>query len=355
MLPFNVVVYDTECYPNIWTYGDINPVTGDRMLFEISERVNQIEQFREYIRHLQFHKFRMVGFNSIGYDYPVIHAIMTNMSVQCAADIFQVSKAIIDTPWNDRFKNRIPPYQWIIPQIDLFLVHHFDNAAKSTSLKMLEFVMRLNDISDLPFEPETMLTFEQMQILIDYQDDDIDATTKFFIESVPALEFRVTLGDKYGKDFMNHNDTKIGKDYFIMELEKANIATRDSDGLRQTFREHIDLCDCVLPYIQFEHPEFNRVLDTIKSTRIYETKGALQLSAVINGFSYDFGLGGIHGAVTGRTFRAGKPSDDLLKKQRSKVWIDDGNDHEPDNQDNKFDIPFMYRYANHMGTTLLPF
>ena len=181
MLPFNVVVYDTECYPNIWTYGDINPVTGERHLFEISPRINQIEEFLAYIRHLAFHKTSMVGFNSIGYDYPVIHEICTNKSIASYDDIYKVSKRIIDTDWNDRFKNRIPEWKWIngLKQIDLFLVHHFDNAAKSTSLKMLEFVMRLTNISDLPFEPETVLTFDEMQVLIDYQDDDIDATKRF--------------------------------------------------------------------------------------------------------------------------------------------------------------------------------
>ena len=306
-LPFNVVVHDTECYPNVWTYGDINPVTGERHLFEISPRINQINEFRAYVRHMAFHKTSMVGFNSIGYDYPVIHAIMTDLKILDHTDIFKVSKAIIDTDWNDRFKNRIPEYRWIkgLKQIDLFMIHHFDNAAKSTSLKMLEFVMKLKNISDLPFKPETTLTFDQIQTLIDYQDDDIDATNNFFLESIGALEFRHTLSIKYDKNFMNHNDTKIGKDYFIMELEKAGIPTKINGVLQQTWRSYIDLNDCIPAYVKFEHPEFNRVLNEIRNTRITETKGALQLSAVINGFSYDFGLGGIHGAVKGRTFRKG--------------------------------------------------
>ena len=300
MLPFNVVVHDTECYPNIWTYGDINPITGQRMLFEISERVNQIDQFRDYIRHLKFHKFRMVGYNSIGYDYPIIHAIMTDMSIQCAADIFVVSKRIIDTQWNDRFKNRIPQYQWIVQQIDLFMVHHFDNQAKSTSLKMLEFVMRLTNISDLPFKPETVLTFDEMQVLIDYQDDDIDATAAFFTESIPALEFRHTLSEQHGKDFMNMNDGKIGETYFIMGLEKAGVKTHDGREKRQTWRDHIDLGEVIFPYVKFENPEFNRVLNEIRGTRIYETKGSQKWTATIDGFDYDLGLGGIHGSIEGQ-------------------------------------------------------
>lgn len=295
-----LIVRDTECYPNVWTFGGYNTLNGERYVFEVSDRVNQINEFRQAIAHWKYHGYAMVGFNSIGYDYPVEHAILTDLSINCAADIFQVSKRIIDTDWNDRFKNRIPVWKHVIPQIDLFMVHHFDNQAKSTSLKMLEFVMRMQSIEDLPFKPETTLTNEQIDTLIHYQDHDIDATVMFTDETMKALEFRQTLSEKYNKDFMNHNDTKIGKDFFSMELEKAGVQLRDGHGqLRQTFREYIDLADCVLPYIQFERPEFQNVLNQIKSTRIYETKGALKLSAEINGFKYDFGLGGIHGAKRG--------------------------------------------------------
>ena len=158
-----------------------NVDTGEWFFFEVSDRINQIEEFRSAMRHWSYHKYTQVGFNNIGYDYPIQHAIMTDPTITCAADIFAVSKRIIDTPWNDRFSNRIPVYQHIVKQIDLFMVHHFDNQAKSTSLKMLEFVMRMKNIQDLPFPPETVLTHEEMDILIAYQRHDIDSTYNFYL------------------------------------------------------------------------------------------------------------------------------------------------------------------------------
>jgi hypothetical protein len=300
-----LIIRDTECYPNIWTFGGYNTLNGENYVFEVSDRVNQIQQFREAISHWKFHGYTMVGFNSIGYDYPVEHAVLTDLSINCAADIYKVSKRIIDTDWNDRFKNRIPVWQHQIPQIDLFLVHHFDNVNKSTSLKMLEFAMRMESIEDLPFKPEKILTHDEMTTLIQYQNHDIEATKMFTNETIEALDFRKTLSIKYNKNFMNHNDTKIGKDFFSMELEKSGVKLRDGNGdLRQTFREYIDLSECVIPWVQFERVEFRRILTQIQSTRVYETKGSLKLSAEIEGFKYDFGLGGIHGSVEGQIIKA---------------------------------------------------
>ena len=58
------------------------------------------------------------------------------------------------------------------------------------------------------------------------------------------------------------------------------------------------------PGVGSKSPEFISVLETIKSKTITETKGALSLSATVNGFKFDFGLGGIHGSVEGQTFYA---------------------------------------------------
>ena len=67
---------------------------------------------------------------------------------------------------------------------------------------------------------------------------------------------------------------------------------------RQTKRPVIALKDAILPWINFEQPEFNRVLDWLKAQSITETKGVFtDLTATVNGFTFVFGLGGIHGSV----------------------------------------------------------
>jgi len=296
----NIQVYDEECYPNIWTNMLLSVATGEWFFFEVSDRVNQINEFREAMRHWNFHNYTQVGFNNIGYDYPVVHAIMTDMSITSAADIFAVSKRIIDTDWNDRFTNRIPEWKHIVNQIDLFLVHHFDNQAKSVKLKILEFIMRMDDIEDLPFEPETFLTHEQMDVLIAYQKHDVNATYEFYVESIDLLQFRSTLSHEHNMNYMNHNDGKIGEAFFVRGLNDAGIQTKN---VAKSYRDYIDINEIIFSYVRFDHPEFNRILEQMRTERIYETKGANSWSAVIDGFSYDIGLGGIHASIKGETLR----------------------------------------------------
>ena len=63
------------------------------------------------------------------------------------------------------FANTVKQKIDIFPQIDLFKIHHFDNKAKSTSLKMLEFNMKSHNIEDLPFPVGHALTEAEMDVL----------------------------------------------------------------------------------------------------------------------------------------------------------------------------------------------
>jgi len=286
-------VYDIETFPNIFTIGLVNITDPEyRMLFEISWRENDLTELLGVLRRMKENGDRMIGFNNIGFDYPVIHHIMETPDIT-TKEIYERANAIINTSWDDRFSNVI--FEPHIQQIDLYKIHHFDNFARATSLKVLEFNMRSPNISDLPYPPGTFLDFEQMDVLIDYMWDDINETVKFHGHSKKLISFREELTEKYGRDFMNHNDGKIGKDYFIMRMEQT---VPSFNRKVQTKRDYIRLGDVVLPMVKFEQPEFNRILSWFKHEVITETKGSLtDINCTINGFQFDFGLGGIHGSV----------------------------------------------------------
>ena len=162
--------------------------------------------------------------------------------------------------------------------------------------------MRMGNIEDLPFPVGTELTRDQVEVLKQYNAHDVVATKRFYHETANMIRFREELTRKYQRDFMNHNDTKIGKDYFIMKLEEAGVACYDygPNGRtpRQTKRSVIHLKDAILPWVEFQQPEFNRVLGWLKQQSITETKGVFtDLNATVGGFTFVFGLGGIHGSL----------------------------------------------------------
>lgn len=288
--------YDCETYPNCYMIGFKCVETGERWRFEISTRRDDRQALYQF---LSTKGWRAVGYNNIGFDYPVLHWVVMNpyCTVQ---DIYDYAMAVIRSSRDDKFAFSVWESEWIVPQIDLFKIHHFDNVNKATSLKLLEFNMRMQNIQDLPFPVGTVLTDDQMDTLGVYMDHDIDATELFYKYSKKAIEFRENFSQIHGKNVLNHNNGKIGREILVERIgkDKCYQYVNGEKVPIQTQRPFIRLADVVYPYIRFEQPEFDRILSYFKSQTITGTKGVFNdLRANVIGLEYVFGLGGIHASV----------------------------------------------------------
>lgn len=265
--------WDIETYPNIFSVVFADTENRVMYTFEISDRVDQREDLFKFCRYLYKNKHRMVGFNSLHFDSPVLHFLLRNKD-KSVKQIYNYAMKIINAGDDEKFSYLVKKKDELIPQIDLFKIWHYDNKAKATSLKALEFVMRSDNIEDLPFPPGSKLSDEQKDVLLKYNKHDVYQTFLFYQKSLDQIRFREELSRKYKRDFMNHNDTKIGKDYFLMELEKAGIPCFDANRKpKQTKRDVIRLKECVLPYISFNRPEFQAVQKWLEKQEITKTKG----------------------------------------------------------------------------------
>lgn len=296
-------IYDLETYPNVFTMAVEHAHAPITLYFEISDHRNDSRAIVDFIDSLRNAAGRMVGFNNIGFDYPILHTLI-RMGHSDANTLYQKAQAIINSQdEDDRWLHNVKPTDRIIEQIDLFKIHHFDNKARATSLKVLEFNMRSANIEDLPFKVGTMLNATEIQVLKRYNQHDVAQTKAFYHHTTEMLSFREKLNTLYpGKDWLNFNDTKIGKEFFAMKLEEAGVSLYDfgSSGRtpRQTRRPVINLAEAILPWISFTQPEFTRILDWLKSQSITETRGVFEdVTARVNGFDFVFGLGGIHGST----------------------------------------------------------
>ena len=210
----------------------------------------------------------MIGFNSVHFDYPVIHWLMQN-PFATVEQIYAKAMSIISS--NDKFGHTIWERDRIAPQIDLFKIHHFDNIAKTTSLKALEINMRAPRVVNSPVEFGTNLTVEQIERdLIPYNLDDVHETKRFARYSLPAIQFRIGLRGQLGNhddEPLNYNDTKIGEKMLEQRLGDDVCYDRSSGRKvkRQTPRWQIALADIIFPYIRFNNPEFARVLEFMRS------------------------------------------------------------------------------------------
>jgi len=282
----NDYIFDIETYPNVFTLATSSSDGKVVRVWEVSDRMNQTQEILSYLRHLAKNKWRQVGFNNLGFDYPVLHAIMEQakeakrQGIQYyidANDVYNIAMAQIQTA-RDGFAKIVKSEDEIIPQIDLFKINHFDNKAKATSLKILEFNMRSENIEDLPFPVGKYLSNSEIDVLKHYNLHDVAETKKFYHHNVGAIRLREDLTNKYGFNCMNLSDTDIGTKFFMQKIEKVKpdaFYTQNSWGRqkKQTKRSKIVIKDCLFDYVKFETDHFKALHNWFSRQVITETKG----------------------------------------------------------------------------------
>lgn len=320
----NAIVYDIESFPNVFTLDMECLNSGARATWEISDFRDDRQELMQWFNWLNQTQTAMIGFNNINYDYPMIHFIFNNPHVT-AQQIRQKNDEIINS--QDRFGHLIWADNRFAPQIDLFKIHHFDNMAKSTSLKALQINMRSPSVVESAVDFGTVLTAEQVdEHVIPYNIHDVTETKKFAHHTLQAMEYRVSLIERFGVDVMNWPDTKIGARMMEDKIGKELCYDWSSGRkkTRQTPRARIALGDIIFPYIQFENPEFQRIHEYLRAQVLtaqdfkgfvdempkVQTKGFFKdLKATVGGIDFYFGTGGIHGSLSSQRVEA---TDDWL-------------------------------------------
>lgn len=320
MILDNAPIYDIECLPNVFTL-DMELLHSDaRCTWEISEFRDDRRELLQWFDWLNRTQTPMIAFNSIHYDYPMLHFLWQN-SRASNTELYQKSKSIITS--ENRFAHRVWENERFAPQIDLFGIHHFGNKAKTTSLKALQINMRLDNVVDSPLGFDNPLTHNEIGgLLIPYNQWDVKSTKAFAHYSMQAIQFRLSLVPQFGPDVMNWDDSKIGSKILEQRLGDELCYDRSSGRreLRQTPRNRIALADIIFPFIGFRNPDFARVLEYLRNQVLtpadvepeqeykvqkVQTKGVFAgLKANVGGVEFKFGTGGLHGSVERQTIVA---------------------------------------------------
>tara|TARA_R110002072_G_scaffold169949_4_gene323494 strand:+ start:407 stop:2638 length:2232 start_codon:yes stop_codon:yes gene_type:complete len=305
--------FDIETYPNCFTVRFVHIATDAKWRFEISEFKNDLEQLTQFVMQLKACNARGVGYNNVGFDYPVLHYIVTQ-GVSDVRAIYDFAMILIKGSKDDKFARQVWESDRLFEQLDLIMIWHYnkenpETGTEPTSLKALEIAMRMDEVDDLPFPLGTVLTRDEIEELHTYNLKDCIATIYFYVRSLTQIKLREELSVTFGKSFLNHSNTKMGGDILTIECEKAGIQFYDKVGRtkhkRQTIRPSINLGECIFDYVKFERPEFETVREFLASKTITETKGVFKgLNADVDGLKYYFGTGGIHASVEARIFES---------------------------------------------------
>lgn len=256
-----VYIYDLESYPNFFLAMFKEKITGKYIWFEISSRINQFKELKQYLLNdVQ----GLVGFNNLNYDYPMLHHNILTVNNNTSENIFKKSNEIINSKYSSIWDNQI-----IVPQLDLFKINHYDNKARYTSLKWLEFAMRLENVEDLPYKVGNILTEEQMNHVIEYCKNDIEATDEFYKRNKNNISFRENMTKELNHNVMNYSDVKIGE--YINQTTYEKISGRRYNDFKdlRTYRDKFEVKHLIPDYICFKTEYLQNFLKEIKNDVFY--------------------------------------------------------------------------------------
>lgn len=299
----NYYIYDIETYPNCFLMCGKFLDSQEHQIFEISDRINEKEKLFNFLAYLRNIQVEMVGYNNIGFDYPIIHEFIVNPYTFTFEKASQIANTIISSQNNNgRGFNSIKYSDRLIPQIDLFKLCHFDNDAKRTSLKALQFAMRSHSVEDTPFKIQA-LNDQEKDILRSYNLHDVLETEKFLKLNEHHIEMRreyLSLGTLFG-DVLNFSDVKIGTEYLISRIGRNKCFVGGKP--RQTMRESITFSNIILSKIYYRTEPFQNVLDWFKQQKIYITHSERpSLKTTLCNLDFHFGVGGVHASAENKIF-----------------------------------------------------
>ena len=311
-------VMDYETLSNFFCGVFEHYKTLETKVFVIHDLNNELDSFIKFLKTNINNKEWHISYNGLAFDAQVTHYIIDNYQYWSGLSGCEIAKIIyiyaqrcIQKSNNREFSD-YPQWKMEIGQIDIFKLHHWDNPAKRSSLKWIQYSMDWENIIDMPISHTTEIkTQDQIDTILEYCVNDVKSTKEIFNRSKSQIKLRKELTDTYNINLYSASEPRISKELFAYYLtKKLNIPKRNLKRMR-TSRDSIKIADIILPYISFTSLEFKVLKDRFKSLEIdgSHLKGNFKYSINYKGVKTDFGLGGVHGAASKGVYES---SDDMV-------------------------------------------
>lgn len=304
----NHYVMDYETLRNCFLAVFEHYKTDETFVFTIGKLRNDLDKllsfYHKNIANNEWH----ISFNGLNFDSQITQFILINskkllrMTGEEAAEaIYQEAQRVIAKSNNREFPTWAEK-DLAIKQIDIFKLNHWDNPAKSSSLKWIQCSMDWHNVMDMPIEHTDLITtVEQLKDVAFYCRNDVSSTKAIMKKNKNEIALRARLSTDYKINLYSASEPKISKELFLHFLaKKTGISPYELRQLR-TNRTHIDVRKIILPYVKFDVPVFQDLLKKFQNLIIdaNNTKDSFKYSVQYKGVTTDFGLGGIHGAKRG--------------------------------------------------------
>ena len=307
-----VMDYETLSNCFIAVFEDIK--SEDKEIFVIHESRNDLDVFLNFLDTNIVQDEWHVSFNGLGFDSQITEHILRNKDQlvygygdgeEIARWIYDKAQEVIRRQNEGEFLE-FSPNDLQIRQVDVFKLNHWDNPAKRSSLKWIQYSMDWHNIIDMPIHHSTDIKANQIDSIITYCINDVKSTKQIMMLSKEQIALRKNLTEEYNINLFSASEPRISKELFLHFLSKeTGIKKYDLKQMR-TYRPKISVKDIILPYIEFKTATFQNLLKKFQEVDIYpgETKGGFKYSVQYKGVKTDYGLGGIHGARASKVYKS---------------------------------------------------
>ena len=295
--------YETivNCFVGVFVdYKDSNV----KHLFVVHEQRNDFSKLVTFLQRNVTEKEWHISYNGLAFDAQITQYILDHAKRLERLPVEDIIKNIFNFA-QDTIKKAdagmfatYSPNRLKIRQIDLFKLNHWDNKAKMSSLKWIQYSMDWQNVEEMPHPFNKPVTDgHTLNLVVNYCVNDVLSTKEILKHSKEQIQLRKTLTTEYGIDLFSASEPRISKELFLHFLQaKLGMEKSEIKQLR-TPRDYIVLADCVLPYVQFKTPEFQNILSYFRTKVITSTKDKFKYTMDYKGVKTDYGLGGIHGAA----------------------------------------------------------
>lgn len=309
-----VYVYDIEVFQNIFHCSVKNTETNNIYKFEISERKNQLRElvkfFKQVDKYITWGDYYTTninipanvifcGYNNLHYDNPIINYIIEyedklmqyNIPTICSS-IFNLSKTITTSSEDNIDEWKHWKYQIWFDTFDI-LTMLYSNKLR-VGLKEIQVTMQYPNVQEFVCDWTKPLPLEDFDSMIDYNINDIESTSELLNRCKKDVDLRIAIEDEYGVRVLSKDGVNIGMKILTQKyLEKTGLTWQDIKDLRSPMSV-IPLKDVILPFIKYDSPILQRVLEDMKNQIVSPGRKGYENKFVFNNLRYSVGVGGIH-------------------------------------------------------------
>ena len=316
----NKVLIDIEVFPNFFLLGFKDYVTGKTESIEVSPYKDEREKLIEWL--IKYKGF-VISFNGIYYDNVVLAFIKVEWESlnwlepeDFCWKIKQFSDRVINS---DSYWEELKPYKYVFQNqwkdVDLFLYWSKGlRQSKKISLKGLAIQLGYPIIMELPYDPDTYLTEEQIEHVKVYNlEHDLgvlnllalafEGKSDIPLGNLGTIQLREIAAKKYGINAWSYDPPKIASEVLLKTYcQKTNKNVRDVRGLRfDKSAIHFNKLFSDMKF-DFQSDEFKSVfyewmnsVDTFSKEFVVVTKSD-------HGLKISCGIGGLHNILSNKIY-----------------------------------------------------